>query len=346
MTTELDPLEESPTFPENDDGLRRHLDFLGYAPCPIRHELQRRMNLFFRANGVDFGDIAWYSPSGCGDGGDPYDTIWKDATEDEMPGAMSDGGSSDFFRREGHRKWIASGVYEKIDAGNQGAGLGLAIVRPELAEAGIEDPLGAIQLYGALPVVILVDKQKLGTRPVPRSWADLADPAYKGDITISGHHDKVPDILLFNFWKSFGEAGLRAFASNVAGFWPPAKMVKSAGSGHPEGTAIYIVNRFFALGNRHAETAEIVWPAEGAWFNPLMVLAKRGRRPVSNLPISFLLGAEWAGFIESVGLPAAHVFSGQKPLPGKLSWIGWDFIRGNDLDALRDRLLAVFQAAR
>jgi ABC-type Fe3+ transport system substrate-binding protein len=334
-----DILEEIPTFPESEGSPIRKLDYLGYAPCPIRHEMQRRMNAFFKQHEAEFGKLEWFSPGGCGGANDPYDLIWKSSDADGMPDVISDGGSSDFFRKEGHERWIKSGVYGALDMSG-------FKIRQEYAEAGIVDPLGAMHIYGSFPSVIMVDKQRLGNRPMPKSWADLQNPIYMGDITISGWEDEVPDPLLFNMWKNYGESGLSGFAKNIKNFWAPALMAKTAGGGSTEGTAIYVLSLFYALGNPRDDKVQIVWPEEGAWFTPLTFLAKSKRRPASQLPIDFLTGVEWARYLDKAGAPAVLAYSGQKPLPGKLSWMGWDFIRNNDLDALRPVLNGIFQDAR
>jgi len=336
-----DVLEEIPDFPENEGGALRKLDFLGYAPCPIRTEMQRRMHAFYTRNEAEFGRIDWYSPGSCGSDGDPYDLIWKTDDPGEMPSVISDGGSSDFFRSEGFEKWIKTGVFGSL-------GRALPGLRPEVIDA--EDPLGAMHMYAAFPAVMLVDLEKLGNRPVPRGWEDLQDTIYSGDITLGGHggDGNVSDQLLFNTWKNFGEAGLRKFAANVKNFWPPAHMAKMAGSGHSDGTAIYILNLFFARSNRHEDKVRLVWPCEGAWFNPLTVLAKSPdrRRAASNLPIDFLFSREWSEYLDTVGLPSTRRHPGLKPLPGKLSWIGWDLVRNMDMDVLRPRLQGIFNEAK
>jgi ABC-type Fe3+ transport system substrate-binding protein len=337
-----DIIDEDPSFPENEGLPARKLDYLGYAPCPIRAEMQRRMHAYFRAHEPEFGPIDWFSPAGCfhgGGGNDPYDTIWQDGHEGDMPGVISDGGSSDFLKKEGHDKWIATGVYGPVDKPDRP-------MRAEFAEAGIIDPLGAMHLYAAFPTVMLVDTEKLGDRPMPTGWSALVDPIYAGDVTLAGHGDgELSDNLLFNTWKHHGEEGLKAIAANVKQFWSPAQMVKAAGAGHADGTAIYTLNLFFALGRRRQDKVKLVWPEEGALFQPLMVLGKRNRRPVSQLAIDFLMSPEWGRYLDSVGFPAVYSYPGQQPLPGKLSWVGWDFLRGNDLEKLRPELNAVFKSA-
>lgn len=334
-----DTLNESPIFPECEGAPLRKLDYLGYAPCPVRHEMQRRMHTFFQRNEAEFGKLEWFSPSGCGAANDPYDLIWKTANADEMPSVISDGGSSDFFRKEGHERWIKSGVYGRLK-------LDGVSMRPEYIAAGAEDPMGALTMYAAFPSVFMVDMQKLGNRPVPKSWAELGDPIYKNDVTISGWEDEVPDPIIFNLWKNYGQKGIENFARNIKNFWAPAQMAKTAGSSSTEGTAIYVLSLFFALGNPRDDKVRIVWPEEGAWFSPLTVLAKPERKPVSRLPIDFLTSTDWAQFLDKVGAPSAFTYPGQKPLPGKLGWMGWDFIRGNDLDALRPKLNGIFLNAR
>ncbi|WP_269522979.1 ABC transporter substrate-binding protein [Coraliomargarita parva] len=340
MTNEL--LEEEPVFPENEGAPARQLDYLGYAPCPIRKELQRRMHAYFNAHKSEFGPIEWFSPDGCFHGSgdnDPYDLVWKGEDPSDMPGVMTDGGSSDFFTAEGHERWIASGVYAD-DAGIH------TQIRPEFAEAGLEDPLGAMHLYASFPSVIMVDLEKLGDRPSPLGWKDLGNPIYKGDITLAGHDDnELSDNMLFNTWKNFGDDGLRALASNMKQFWAPAKMMKAIGAGHPDGTAIYCLNYFFAKACHRSEKARLVWPEEGAWFQPLMVLARKGRRPASQLAIDFLFTPEWGRYLDQVGFPPVYSYEGQPALPGKMSWAGWDFFRQPDLEAKREAMQAVFQEA-
>jgi hypothetical protein len=335
---EYDLYDEYPSFSEDFGAKPRNLDYLGYAPCPFRKEMQRQMHPYFKRMEAEFGKLEWYSPSGCGGHDDPYDLIWKNGTEETMAGVMSDGGSSDYFKKEGYEKWIKSGIFGPIDKSH-------LTIRSEFKAAGIEDPLQAMHVYAAFPTLIMVDKEKLGDRPMPKAWKDLGDPIYKNDVIISGYRNDASDILLFNTWKNYGDEGLRAVARNIKDYWSPAQMAKTAGSGNPAGAALYSLNLFFARSHRFDDKVELVWPEEGVWFNPLMLLAKRNRRPVSQLPIDFILSRDWALFLDSIGVIPVHEYEGLKPLPGKVDWLGFDFYRNCDIDALRIELNKIFSEA-
>jgi hypothetical protein len=63
--------------------------------------------------------------------------------------------------------------------------------------------------------------------------------------------------------------------------------------------------------------------------------------------LDFLTGPEWAAFMTKVCFPPS-AFHGEStpPLPGKLKWLGWDYLRSNDLEALNAPLNAAFSKGR
>jgi ABC-type Fe3+ transport system substrate-binding protein len=120
----------------------------------------------------------------------------------------------------------------------------------------------------------------------------------------------------------------------------PAKMAKTAGSQSPDGAALYLLPEFFARSGPHHATTRIVWPEEGAYLTPQYLLRKHDARPAATLVLDYLCGAEWAAHLAKIGFAPAR--AGSPPLPGRLRWVGWDFVRANDLDALRTVLNAAF----
>lgn len=330
-----DALNEEPEFPEKESGVRRRLDYLGYAPCPIRAEMRRRLHKRFEAGRAEGRPSPlWYVPSGCHES-NVYDEIWKTEDPDEFPGLVSEVGIGDFLQPTFVKRYFEGGLLEPVFHGP---------VREEFKQAGLFDQTGLYHVYGVLPYLILVDLKRLGARPVPESWSDLLDPRYRGDIVINGWENDIQEALLFNMYKDFGEDGLSALGSNVKDFWHPADMAKTAGTENPKGAALYVLPWFFAKSAPRTERTLLVWPKEGAYATPLYLVAKRGRRQESQSPLDFLAGEDWGSFLARAGFPPARTDSPQ--LPGKLRWLTWEYARSRDLEGLRAPLNAAFMKGR
>lgn len=330
-----DLLNDDPQFPEAEDGLRRRLDYLGYAPCPVRSEMRRRMHAVFSASAVA-GCVppVWYVAAGC-HSANPYDELWRETTADFFPSLISEVGFGDYTRPEFIRRWLeGSNLFAPVPA---------PAVRPEYRDAGLVDPRGIFHVYAVNAEVMLVDHTKLGDRPMPQSWSDLLHERFRGEVVISGEEGDIHETKLYAFHRMFGEAGLEALGANVRDFMHPAEMAKSAGAGNPKGATIYVLPWFFARSNPHREKTAIVWPREGALAGLLYLLRRREPTPGSKLPLAFLVGSDWTAHLAKVGFPPS---AGGSALPGPLVWAGWDYVYSHDLEAIRPSLNAAFVRGR
>lgn len=326
-----DLLHEDPEFPETETGARRRLDFLGFAPCTMRNELRRRLHALQRQAGADSPHSpAWFMPAGC-HSPNPYDDLWQTGDIEELPGLIAESGFGDFNRPEFASRWLDTGAFASMPADH---------IRPEFHEAGLVDPRGIHLVYGVSPEVILVDLDRLGDRPVPKSWSDILDPQFRGDIVTSGGPDEIHDSLVFNLYHDYGEEALEALGRNVCRFMHPAEMARTAGTSSPRGAAIYLLPGFFAAAIPQHHKTRVVWPDEGAYANPLYLLRRSGAAPDSAPFADYLTGAECAAFLHRLGYVPAR--AGSPAMPGRLRWVGWEYVRSHDLEALRKQLNAAF----
>ncbi|AHF89170.1 hypothetical protein OPIT5_01785 [Opitutaceae bacterium TAV5] len=325
-------LDDEPVFPETETGLRRALDYLGYAPCPVRSEMRKRLHASFRRAGLD---PVWYVPSGCHEE-NVYDNLWQDGDPARFPGIVSDLGLEDLLRPAFVSRALDAGVYTPLSPALP--------VRDAFRDAGFADPAGIHHVYAVFPYVILADLEKLGSRPLPSGWADLLHPRYRGDVVINGEAGDIHEVLLFNLYRDHGEAGLAALGANVRDFCHPSRMAKAAGSGDPDGAALYVLPWFFAKSAPRRERTALVWPVEGAYANPLYLFARPDRRPPAQHVLDFLTRGEWPALLARVGFPPAT--PGAPDLPGKLRWPGWEFVRNHDLATLRVPLNEAFMKGR
>ncbi len=324
-----DLLDLEPEFPEHEAGRRRTLDYLGYAPCPVRTELRRRLHARCRAMPPG---PQWYMPGGC-HGDDIYDGLWQTADAGELPGLISDTGFGDFNRPGFVRRWLGDDkTFARMAADDE--------LRPEFREAGLVDPQGFHRVYGANVEIILVDLNRLGDRPAPHTWTDVLHPRFRRDVIVSGGPDGIHESILFGLYRDHGEEALAALGANVRDFMHPAEMAKTAGSSNPRGAALYLLPGFFSASCPHREHTRVVWPEEGAYLTPQYILRRRDARPAADFFAGYLCGAEWAGHLAKIGFAPAR--AGSPPLPGRLRWVGWDFVRDHDIEAMSATLNTAF----
>lgn len=324
-------LNDDPVFPETENGLSRQLDFLCYAPCPLRTELRQRLHRhFLKDSNVGTSAPVWFMPAGC-HSPNPYDDLWRTTDEAALPSMIVETGFGDFNRPEFVRRWFDNGVFAPITDGE---------LCPEFVEAGLVDAQGQHRVISVSPEIVLVDLKRLGDRPLPRTWADVLSPRFKRDIIISGEPGSIHESLLYGLHKDHGDRGLEALGANVRGFMHPAEMAKTAGSPSPRGAALYLLPAFFAKSAPHRDATRMVWPEDGAYLTPQYYFRKASSSPAVKLASDYMCGVDWAAHLAKIGFAPAR--PGSPPLPGRLRWVGWDYVRSNDLDALREPLNAAF----
>ncbi|GEO81026.1 ABC transporter substrate-binding protein [Pararhodospirillum oryzae] len=327
---------DEPEFPEEEGAPPRRLDFLGITFPPMQREMRRRLHALYtraRVTGADQGqDIAWYVPRTVQDSFYAFLLTTPDPLD--LPALALDGGLGHFARADFVRRWIDTPVFERKAQ---------TIARPCLQGAGLEDPHGLFEVTGAGSWVILADLPRLNGRPVPRTWEDLLHPRYQRDILVNGTRGMISPVLMWNFYQDFGLDGLTALGRNTADIRGGAQMARYAGRPGPLGAALSILPRFWAFTVIHPETTRVVWPAEGAYATPQLVLRQRETTPGAALTHAFLTGPDWARGLDALGCASVRDDLGVPPLPGRVRWVGWDLVQSGRMGGERATLEAAFQ---
>lgn len=227
-----------------------------------------------------------------------------------------------------------------------------AASHPAVAAAGLPDPLGIFNLCGLIPFVFLVDEKRLAGRPAPRTWADLLEPHWAGDIVFGGWrpNDAVPyqdynSYLLYALHREFGDAGLRAFAANVRHLQHNIRTATQAGSNARTVGAIAILPWLQAELCPRRERTRVVWPADGALTMPLATL----RRPAAAARLQgiadYIHGPEFAAVLARNCYPSSQARHPGLPPGARLKWPGWAALRRGDMAAASRRAGEIFFAA-
>jgi ABC-type Fe3+ transport system substrate-binding protein len=306
----------------------RPLNLFALLPCPLKVPLEEAFNGFLATlsleqrtgltfciegnanNQIDYADYA-----------DHFETVA------DMPDIIITPGFNSFFHPHFVEHFIKTGRFVSVNAFSGDR---------HLAAMGIIDPDGHYNMLAMNLLVLVVDHTRLGNRPVPQQWADLLKPEYAKSIAIRGNRvGTFCETLLLSLYKDFGDLGLSQLGHNVAWGWHPSQMVKAAGSGRDDTPAISAMPLFFANNIKNRETVSIVWPKDGALVSPVTMLVKADRREELQYLIDFLIGPEVAGICAGAAFPAMHPEVDNKlPDAATFKWIGWDYIKNNDLKTL------------
>ena len=138
--------------------------------------------------------------------------------------------------------------------------------------------------------------------------------------------------------------GIRSLARNVKHALHGAQMSRMAGSANTEGGAVYLVSWFFAK-TCVKPNVEIVWPEDGCMTLPMYLLVRKDRLEAVRDIVDYIVGDEFAAACSRAYTPAANAAGGEILPPGaKLAWLGWDYIRSHDLEAVAGASKDVFFA--
>lgn len=308
-----------------DRAVARGWDLLGTVPVPLRHRVRDGV-----AELVTGHHSAGGSPLQCcfplGQGGhSPFDRLRFIRTLDDFPAMLVSCEHGNAFSRRFYHQHVAGGAFAACQP---------APAAPVFADAGLIDRDGQIGVFAVAPFVLLVDRERLDGRPVPRRWADLMDPLYRDLVVFSGwrregerRYRQVNTFLLLFIALRFGFDGLARMLRNVPALLHSAQMPRRAGTAASPG-GIYVLPWSLADLCPRRTTTEVVWPEEGALAYPLWLTVKTAHAARLDVLLRHFYGPELADYLDHNRYPA--LCPGRRPAvpPGaRMTWPGWETIR-------------------
>ncbi|OAA90380.1 ABC transporter substrate-binding protein [Clostridium ljungdahlii] len=318
-----------------DEVMLKELNFLGYTYCPMKQTFRENFEELSIKYYEETGDkLKYYMPSGC-ENDNIYDDMWKVDNIDDFPDIVVSCGFDQFLRKEFVDKFVKKGYFKAVEFDN---------LRSEFCTSNFRDPEGWYTIYSVSPIVLLIDKKKLESLPMPQKWSDLLNPIYKDNIIIGGSSDIIHEDLLLDIYKEQGELGIEKFARNIKSVCHASKMAKIAGTNSIEGAAIYVIPWFFAKACPRTEFVEIVWPEEGAIVTPMYMLAKKTKLEDLKMITDFITGSFYGKKSADNYFPVLNPCIDNKvPENSTFKWLGWDYIRENSIEELKIHVCEVFK---
>lgn len=336
MEPALSPDERAFGDPGLPRGAARGWDFLGNVPVPLRHHV--RDAVAQRVAGLP---LKCCFPMGQGGRG-PFERLRRIRALDDFPDMLVSAEYGNAFNRRFHAEHVEMGAF--TDSLPQR-------VAPSFEAAGLIDPKGWIGAFAVAPFVLLIDRRKLDGRPVPRRWADLADPVYRDQIVFGGwkregaaRFSSVNLFFLLSLLREFGEDTTRDVLANVPTLLHSAQMPRVAGTNASPGGILVLPWSLADVCPRRSVT-EVVWPQEGAFAYPLWMTVKRHDRDRLNGLIDLFQGPDLAAYLNVNRYPSICAEAPTRLATGlRLRFLGWDYLRHRSTaDDIR-RVRALFRA--
>jgi len=306
-------------------GAPRGWDLLGNVPVPLRHRvLDGIENLVTGHRATGGPPLKCCFPMGQGGRG-PFERLRFIRALDDYPDMLVSAEHGNAFNRRFHARHVETGAF---------TGAQPESVAPVFAEAGLVDPKGWIGVFAVAPFVLLIDRRRLDGLPVPRRWADLMDPVYRGQVVFGGwrgegerRYSQFNTFFPLAMAREFGMGGLARLLANVPSLLHSAQMPRLAGTGSSPG-GIYVLPWAQADMCPRRSHTEVVWPEDGALAYPLWLTVKAAERLRLDLLLRHFHGAGLGRYLNDNLYPALYPdLPPTLPAGARLKWPGWEFVR-------------------
>jgi putative spermidine/putrescine transport system substrate-binding protein len=326
---------ESQIFPTEGD-----IRVAGLLPCPVRIPLMEAFDKLSKEITAETGKSVGVRLAAASIGADALDAGMNAIeTEADLPDLFLSAGFEAFFDKKNMARFKDNGVFTDCSWPTHNA----------LFDGyDLKDPDGHYALLAVVPAVFLVDKTQLEEgEEVPRTWQDILGPRFEGKLAMPvGDFDLFNGILL-TIWKHYGDEGVAAIGRNLLEGMHPSQAAGRFAPKGGKGPIVSVIPYFFSRMAQFNPDAEIVWPGDGAVVSPIFMLLKNSAPAEARRIAEFFASKEVGEILSHRGLfPSCHPeVVNQVPEQAPFMWLGWDFIRDNDLGALIPQVNDIFLKA-
>lgn len=330
----LEAESDARIFPSEGD-----IKVAGLLPCPVRIPLLEAFESARASVEAETGSTVGYRLAAASVGMDAVETEMARIRDlDDLPDIFVSAGFEAFFDHRNFARFKDKGVFRDRSGGD---------INDDFKGLGLKDPDGHYAMIGVVPAIFLVDRNQLPEGvPAPRTWSDLLDPRLERRVALPvGDFDLFNGILL-TLYKHHGEAGVAALSRNLMTSLHPSQAAGRFKARKGDVPAVSVIPYFFSRMAKMNPTVDIVWPQDGAIISPIFMLERSDAPGGAERIADFFMGPEAGEIMSHRGLfPSLHPdVVNELPDTAPWLWLGWDFIRENDLGALIPRLSEIFNS--
>lgn len=328
--------DESLVSKTNDTDADIRID--GVLPCPVRIPLMDGFNKWMDEESSNLDFTVDYELKAASSGVDWLKKTLEEAdSEEDISDIFISAGFDLFFDKSLMGKFKAKGIFEDM--------VDFSRLNDDFDNGYIDlkDPDGGYSIIGVVPAVFLVNTEELNGREIPRSWDDILKPEFEDSVNLPVGDFDLFNAILLNIYKRYGEIGIEKLRKSMLKSMHPSEMVKShmKKASRP---AVTIMPYFFTKMTKRGGPMVAVWPSDGAILSPIFLLAKKSKKdkvkPFVNFFASKKIGEILAhnGRFPSTNPKVDNMISKDH----KYMWLGWDYIKKNDIGDMIKKCEKIF----
>lgn len=308
------------------------LTLLALMPCGLKMPFSRAITAFLENLKQEKGLEVTYAVEGnLNQELSYYSYVEQIEKLDELPDIIVSADFNTFYGKRFYEKFVATGKM---------CGYGTYAPNDYYQQAGIVEPNGEYSVLGVNPLVMVANLDEVGERPLPKIWQDLLDPMWQRSVTLRGGNGFFCHAVLLPTYQRYGKQGLEQLGDNVLRGLHPAQMIKHIDGGEPG--AIYVMPEFFAHRARRQDRIKIIWPQDGALASPVTLQVKKEKIDELKPILDYLAGRELAQVLVGARFPVPHGDLVGDVQEKPLMWLGWDYLRRDDLLAVNRKIDSIF----
>ncbi|MDV3428602.1 MAG: ABC transporter substrate-binding protein [Bacillota bacterium] len=314
----------------NNKNEKANIKIQGLLPCPVRIPLMEEFNKFLEEScDIDKESIDVNLQAASMGIDFIKEKAEKAETEDDLADIFISAGFDFFFDKNLMGKFKKQKVFKDI-TGFKSLNMDL-----DNNDISLKDPDGEYSMIGVVPAVFLINKEELNGRQMPVSYKDILNEEFENSVSLPIGDFDLFNAILLNIYKNYGEEGVRRLKKSLFKGMHPSQMVKSNIKKGAK-PVVSIMPYFFTKMIKMDGPMTAVWPEDGAIISPIFMLSKRSKEKSLKSIIDFLsskaVGEILAhnGRFPSVNPEVDNMLSPEQ----KFMWLGWDYIKNNDIGAL------------
>ena len=162
------------------------------------------------------------------------------------------------------------------------------------------------EVFAFFPELMVIDRRRLGERPMPESYEALADPVYRGEICLIGNRGEADPLLPLYIYEKMGVEGLRQLRENMATPAAPSVTIRHLGRKDNRFGSIFLMPAVFARVCEEKKDTTVFCPSEGALAEPILLFRRLGADERRQDPVrSFCQSSSAAEPLRAMLFPVA-----------------------------------------